>query len=356
MSSPALRTSSWISVRNSRWSGAARALAVALLVLAALPAAARWSGRAGTSWIRTKISARGRSRAWRSPTTGGSSPRLCFVSWAIGPAVRPVGGARRVRDGLFGTGHDGKVFKLQPQGGVIEVLDAEEPDIFALAAGRRHAVRRGRPGGRIYRVGRDGKSAVMAELRVQVRLGADPGPRRRALRRHRRGGAHLPRGRGGARRGVRLGPNPRAEPGDRGRRASPGHGAGRLSAARRDRRPGGVAVRRPLAEIRQIAVDRYGVVYALAYGKESADGETKTSGAAADAIAADVVVSVFQQDETPKAKRTKPTRWPPPSARREPRRPTWRRSTVWTNQAMWCRSGAPRRTRRSPSPCSRTAR
>jgi len=308
MSSPALRTSSWISVRNSRWSGAARALAVVLLVLAALPAAAQ---AVRPSWYELdsyEDFSAGKVKGLAVTDDGRLVPA---------PVLRELGDSGQpyvlsaVRDAFgtvyFGTGHDGKVFKLQPQGGVIEVLDAEEPDIFALAAGPDGTLyAAGSPGGRIYRVGRDGKSAVMAELKCKyvwaLTLGRD--------------GA-LYAGTGVEGRIYRVDEGEPAVVFDSDQThvlslvtEADGHLLAGTAPAGYLLRVGtdGRAVSlfdAPLAEIRQIAVDRYGVVYALAYGKESADGETKTSGAAADAIAADVVVSVFQRDETPKAKRTK---------------------------------------------------
>jgi len=307
MSSPAPRTSSSSSEPINRRSGAARVLAVVLLVLAAWPAA------------------RAVRPAWHELDTyedfsAGKVKGLAITDdgrLVPAPDLRELGDSGQpyilsaVRDAsgavYFGTGHDGKVFKLLPQGGVTEVLDAEEPDIFALAAGPDGTLyAAGSPGGRIYRVGRDGKSAVMAELKCKyvwaLALGRD-------------GTLYAGTGVEGRIYSVGDGEPVVVFDSDETHVLSlVAEADGGLLAGTA---PSGYLLRvgtdgravslfdAPFAEIRQIVVDRYGAVYTLAYGKESVDGETKTATVAADSAVADVVVSVFQRDETPKAKRTK---------------------------------------------------
>lgn len=79
-------------------------------------------------------------------------------------------GACRDRSGnlYLGTGHDGKVIRLDPDGKTSLFFDAEETDIFALAAAPDGAVYVGAsPGGKVYRVTADGHSAVFAELKCK---------------------------------------------------------------------------------------------------------------------------------------------------------------------------------------------
>ncbi len=61
----------------------------------------------------------------------------------------------------LGTGHQGKVFRVTPNGKSSLVFTAPEPDIFALAAGPDGTLFVGSsPDGKIYRVTPDGKSSV----------------------------------------------------------------------------------------------------------------------------------------------------------------------------------------------------
>ena len=59
----------------------------------------------------------------------------------------------------LGTGHQGKVYRVDAQLKTTEFFDAPEPDIFALAVDRDNNVYAGAsPDGKVYRIGRDGKS------------------------------------------------------------------------------------------------------------------------------------------------------------------------------------------------------
>jgi len=61
----------------------------------------------------------------------------------------------------LGTGHDGKTFKVTPNGTGSLLYDAAELDVTALAIGRDGAVFAGTsPDGKVYRIGPDGKADV----------------------------------------------------------------------------------------------------------------------------------------------------------------------------------------------------
>lgn len=61
----------------------------------------------------------------------------------------------------LGTGHDGKLYKVAPDGKGSLLYDAAELDVTALAVGRDGAVYAGTsPDGKVYRVGADGKADV----------------------------------------------------------------------------------------------------------------------------------------------------------------------------------------------------
>ncbi len=89
-----------------------------------------------------------------------------------GPALRQLWDAETpyvlcaVPDGqggaYVGTGHDGKVFRLDSQGKASIVFDAEEPDVFALAVGPGNVlyVAAG-SGGKVYRVEAGGKATAL---------------------------------------------------------------------------------------------------------------------------------------------------------------------------------------------------
>src|SRR5690349_571142 len=60
-----------------------------------------------------------------------------------------------------GTGHDGKTFKITPNGTGSLLYDAAELDVTALAVGRDGALYAGTsPDGKVYRIGADGKADV----------------------------------------------------------------------------------------------------------------------------------------------------------------------------------------------------
>jgi hypothetical protein len=61
----------------------------------------------------------------------------------------------------LGTGHDGKTFKIAPNGGGSLLYDAAELDVTALAIGRDGVVFAGTsPDGKVYRIAADGKAEV----------------------------------------------------------------------------------------------------------------------------------------------------------------------------------------------------
>jgi outer membrane protein assembly factor BamB len=305
MSSPVRRASSSTSRPTSRAAGWARALtaALGLAVLAAPVLAVR------PAWYELDTYedfSAGKVNGLAVTDDGRLVPAPALAE--LGDSGQPYI-LSAVRDGsgtvYFGTGHDGKVFRLDPKGGVAEVFDAEEPDIFALAAGPDGTVYIGAsPGGRIYRLGRDGKATPMADLKCRYVW---------ALAVGRDGALYAATGVEGRIYRV-AGDEPAVLfDSDQTHVLSLAVGAdGRLLAGTA---PSGYLLRvgadgraeslfdAPFAEIRQIVLDRYGAIYALAFGKESADGEAKAG--AADAIAADVVVSVFQSDEAPKPRRSK---------------------------------------------------
>ena len=72
------------------------------------------------------------------------------------------------RNIYIGTGHQGKVFKVDAKGKGSLLFAAREPEIFALAAAPDGSLYVGSsPEGKIYRVSPDGKSAVFYEPKVK---------------------------------------------------------------------------------------------------------------------------------------------------------------------------------------------
>ena len=68
----------------------------------------------------------------------------------------------------IGTGHQGKVFKVDPSGKGSVLFTAREPEIFALAVAADGTLFVGSsPEGKIYRVALDGKSAEFADLKTK---------------------------------------------------------------------------------------------------------------------------------------------------------------------------------------------
>lgn len=201
----------------------------------------------------------------------------------------------------FGTGHEGKIFRLDPQGKAVEIFDAEEPDIFALAAGPDGAVYAAAgPGGRIYRIDRTGRSSLLVDLKcryvwallagrsgtlyagtgVEGKIFQIRGDQAEVLYDSSQmhvmclaqdlGGALLA---GTAPNGYVL------------RIAEDGRGTSLFDA--------------PHAEVHQIQLDRYGRTYVLGVGREPEDSK-----ASAEAVG-DVTALVFQQDEARKKSRAK---------------------------------------------------
>ena len=71
-------------------------------------------------------------------------------------------------DIFVGTGHQGKVFRVNPQGQGKLFFQASEPEIFALAVGPDNALYVGSsPEGKIYRVQPDGNSKVFFDPKVK---------------------------------------------------------------------------------------------------------------------------------------------------------------------------------------------
>jgi len=199
-----------------------------------------------------------------------------------------------------GTGHDGKVFRLDQAGRLTTWFDAEEADVFALAAGADGAVYAAAgPGGRIYRIGPDGRGALLVDLACRYvwslaidakdTLYAGTGPEgkifkildEKAEEFYDSPQTHVmslllePAGSllaGTAPNGYVI------------RLAADGRGESIFDADQ--------------AEIRQLALDRYGVVYVLALGKEAEPAKAS----AAD-LTADATIAVFEKSEPRKKNR-----------------------------------------------------
>ncbi|HEV2176823.1 MAG TPA: hypothetical protein VGW33_06440 [Terriglobia bacterium] len=68
----------------------------------------------------------------------------------------------------IGTGHEGKVFRVDAQGHGSMIFQAPEPEILALAVGPDGAVyAASSPEGKIYRITRDGKSSVFSDPKAK---------------------------------------------------------------------------------------------------------------------------------------------------------------------------------------------
>ncbi len=201
----------------------------------------------------------------------------------------------------FGTGHEGKVFRLDPAGKAVEIFDAEEPDVFALAAGPEGAVYAAAgPGGRIYRIDRTGKGSLLVDLKCRYvwallagqsgTLYAGTGVEGKIFRiqgdqaevlydssqMHVMCLAHDLAG------GILAGTAPN---GYVLRIAEDGKGSSLFDA--------------PHSEVHQIQQDRYGRTYLLGVGRESEEAK-----ASAD-TGADITALVFQKDEGRKKSRAK---------------------------------------------------
>jgi outer membrane protein assembly factor BamB len=202
---------------------------------------------------------------------------------------------------FYGTGHEGKVFRLDSQGKAVEIFDAEEPDIFALAVNSEGVVfAAAGPGGKVYRIDRDGTNRLLVDLKCRYVW---------ALLSARDGALFAGTGVEGKIFRIQndqsevyydssqmhvmclaqdLSGNLLAGTAPNGyvlRIASDGKGSALYDA--------------PLAEIHQLQTDRYGRVFALGIGREAED--TKAS---ADA-SADTIAALFQKEESPKTKRSK---------------------------------------------------
>lgn len=99
----------------------------------------------------------------------------------------------RSKNLYVGTGHQGKVFRLDAEGKGTLIFTAPEPDVFALAVGPEEAVyAASSPEGKIYRITADGKSKIFYEPKTkyiwalafdaQGRLYAGTGDRGQVLR------------------------------------------------------------------------------------------------------------------------------------------------------------------------------
>ena len=81
----------------------------------------------------------------------------------------------------FGTGHQGKVFRVDAKQQGSLFFTAEESDIFALAAGPDGALYVGSsPEGKIYRVTPDGKSSVLHDPKAKYIYSQVPETRERS--------------------------------------------------------------------------------------------------------------------------------------------------------------------------------
>ena len=201
----------------------------------------------------------------------------------------------------FGTGHEGKVFRLDPQGKAVEIFDAEEPDIFALAAGPDGAVYAAAgPGGRIYRIDRTGQGSLLVDLKCRYVW---------ALLAGRSGTLYAGTGVEGKIFKIR------GDQADVLYDSSQMHimclaqdlGGGILAGTA----PNGYVLRiaedgqgsslydAPHSEVHQIQLDRYGRTYVLGVGRETEDSK-----ASAEAVG-DITALVFQKDEARKKSRAK---------------------------------------------------
>jgi hypothetical protein len=71
-------------------------------------------------------------------------------------------------DIYVGTGHQGKVFRISPDGNSKLYLTTAEPDIFALAIGPDGSLYVGSsPGGKVYKITADGKSSVFYDPKAK---------------------------------------------------------------------------------------------------------------------------------------------------------------------------------------------
>ena len=200
----------------------------------------------------------------------------------------------------FGTGHDGKVFRLDKAGKLTEWFDAEEADIFALAAGEDGVVYAAAgPGGRIYRIGPDGRGALLVDLECRYvwSLAVDSknilyagtglegkiykivGEKSEEF--YDSSQTHV--------MSLALEPSGALLAG-----TAPNGYVLRLSPAGK----GESIFDADLAEVRQLAVDRYGAVYVLALGKEA--DPSKSPGTD---LTADATVAVFEKAEPRKKNR-----------------------------------------------------
>ena len=201
----------------------------------------------------------------------------------------------------FGTGHEGKVFRLDPAGKAVEIFDAEEPDVFALAVGSDGAVYAAAgPGGRIYRIDRSGKGSLLVDLKCRYVW---------ALLAGRSGTLYAGTGVEGKIFKIQ---------GDQAEvlyDSSQMHimclGQDLAGGILAGTAPNGYVLRitedgkgtslfdSPHAEVHQILQDRYGRTYVLGVGRESEESK-----ASADA-GADITALVFQKDEARKKSRAK---------------------------------------------------
>jgi hypothetical protein len=99
------------------------------------------------------------------------------------------------------TGNRGRVYRIGRDGKSSLLWTAEQPEVFAIAVGHDGALYAGSsPDGKVYRI-RNGKPRNISR-RTRATSGRCRGARWRALRRHRRPGQGLPRGRPRQRRAV----------------------------------------------------------------------------------------------------------------------------------------------------------
>lgn len=182
----------------------------------------------------------------------------------------------RQGNAYFGTGHDGKVYRLEPNGKSSVWFDAEEADIFALAVDSDESLFvAASPGGKIYRVTPDGKSELYAELKARYiwSLAVDPA-------------GFLYAGTGGEGKIFKVQKDDAREWVN----TSQSHimcltrdlegnllagTAPRAYVLRVDKNGKMQSIyRAPHGEIRQLAVDRYGMIYVLGIGPEPAEDKS----------------------------------------------------------------------------------
>ena len=113
------------------------------------------------------------------------------------------------------TGHRGRVFRIDGSGRRSLLWTADQPEIFALAVDPKGVLYAGTsPDGKVYRI-ENGKATEYFAPKARYIWSLAAARRRRAVRRHRRSGQDLPRGRAPARAKSITRPASRTSPASR---------------------------------------------------------------------------------------------------------------------------------------------